>query len=248
MAIIQTVISLVILGFLYGRMIQRETPARVTKAQAIVPIVLGVISLFLSFGFVLAIMASLKAIGFSTASFPPLLRSVCSAFLTAGLPEELAKLLIMLVCIRAFRSSIRNVYEYILIGAAVGFGFSLFEEFLYGGDSIVIMVGRIALLAGHMVFGMIMARHLGMARYNIISHSGSVGGEYVLAILIPVLIHTLFDALTADNTLLSSSDDFTITIGFLLSLVALVALFVMQIVVLVRFRKHAEKYCGMKLI
>lgn len=53
MAIIQLVLSAIICGILYVRMIRREVPEQIGKAQAITPVALGVVSLVLSFIFFL---------------------------------------------------------------------------------------------------------------------------------------------------------------------------------------------------
>jgi hypothetical protein len=44
MVLIHLVLSIIVLGFLYRRMIRQETPMQIGKAQAVVPIFLGVIS------------------------------------------------------------------------------------------------------------------------------------------------------------------------------------------------------------
>jgi len=240
MAIIQLVVAGIVLGILYLRMIRREVPGPIGRAQAVVPVGLGVVSLVLSMGFFFAIAAVMGALGVSLGGLGDVPRSLAGAFFMAGLPEEAAKLLMMLLALRLFRASIRNVYEVILIGAAVGFGFTLFEEFAYGSDSVLLMVGRLVTVAGHMAFGMIMAKHLGLARLG-----RNRGGAYARAILIPIAIHTVFDALTGTNRLMLSADDNTAMIGTLLGLAGTIALFVLQLRVLLRFKKKTAEYCGM---
>ena len=65
---------------------------------------------------------------------PKLLASFVTAFFISGFPEELIKFLVIILFGLFFRPKIKNLYEYILIGAAVGFGFTLAEEFLYAAD------------------------------------------------------------------------------------------------------------------
>jgi RsiW-degrading membrane proteinase PrsW (M82 family) len=246
MPVIQLLLSLIVLGILYFRMIRREIPGPIAKIQAAVPVILGVVSVVLSFLMFLALGYLLDKAGFSVQRLPALLHSVCSAFIAAGLPEEIAKLLMILLTLLIFRRRIRNVYEYILIGAAVGFGFTLLEEFFYGSRGIMAIV-RLATVASHMVFGIIMAKHLGTARYNRIKGSGPVTREYALALLVPILLHTLFDAGTAANAYLSSGNEDDELIGIAFGLAVAVALFIVQIVVLVRLKKNTEKYCGMAI-
>ena len=95
---------------------------------------LGVISVPVSFLLFLLLGTLLLDIGYSKNEVPMVVSSVVGAFFGAGFPEEIAKLLMIVITILIFRSKIRNVYEYILIGAAVGFGFTIFEEFLYGSE------------------------------------------------------------------------------------------------------------------
>ena len=44
MAIIQLLLALIVLGILYVRMIRRDVPERISKGQASVPVILGVLS------------------------------------------------------------------------------------------------------------------------------------------------------------------------------------------------------------
>ena len=248
MALIQAVVSLIVLSILYVRMIKREQPSPIGTAQAVVPIVMGVVSLILSFVFFLLNGALLLRIGYSGEKVSPIVGSVIGAFAAAGLPEEIAKLLMMLLTLLIFRRKIKNVYEYILIGAAVGFGFTLFEEYLYSSDSTLIALTRLPNIAAHMVFGIIMAKHLGQASYNRLTGMGAVGKEYAMAILLPILIHTLVDATNAQNKFLNSTDDSMLTVGIVIGLVGLVSLFILQIRVLVCLKRDTEKYCAMELL
>ena len=245
MALIQLAISFIVLGFLYRRMIKRETPTPIGKAQAIIPVFLGVISLLISFAFFLMNGVLLLKLGYSKEAHSLVFRSLFSSFTAAGLPEETAKLLMILLTLGIFRSRIQNVYEYILAGAAVGFGFTVFEEFLYGSGDIATAVMRIFLLAGHMVFGILMAKHLGLAKYRKMTGSGSALGEYALAFLIPLCIHTVYDACLVNNYFLKSEDEQELSIGLIIAVAALLVLFVLQIVVLLRLKKNTEKYCAM---
>ena len=66
----------------------------------------------------------------------------------------------------------RNVYEHMVAGAGIGFGFTLLEEFAYGTG--LSSLTRIPLVAMHVVFGIIMARHLGTARHNLLRGNAGV--------------------------------------------------------------------------
>ena len=245
MELVYFIVALVVLGVLYSRMIRREEPSAIGKAQAVVPVVFGVLSLLPSVA--LAILGSfiLKKAGYEAERLPLLIRSFNSAFIAAGLPEETVKLLMMLLALRVFRSKVRNVYEYILIGAAVGFGFTLLEEFFYGSGSVLTGIIRFLLIGMHMVFGIIMAKHLGLARYVRITGRGSAAKEYFLAFVIPLLLHTAHDTFTVSNRFLDAGDDTTQMIGLVLSFATLIVMFAVQLKVLLRLRRDTAHYCEM---
>ena len=245
MELVYFIVALVVLGVLYSRMIRREEPSAIGKAQAVVPVVFGVLSMLPSVA--LAILGSfvLTKAGYEGERLPLLIRSFNSAFIAAGLPEETVKLLMILLALRVFRSKVRNVYEYILIGAAVGFGFTLLEEFFYGSGSVLTGIIRFLLIGMHMVFGIIMAKHLGLARYVRITGRGSVAKEYFLAFVIPLLLHTAHDTFTVSNRFLDAGDDTTQMIGLVLSFATLIVMFAVQLKVLLRLRRDTAHYCEM---
>lgn len=246
MAVIQLALSAIICGIFYVRMIRREVPERIGKAQAVTPVVLGIVSLVLSFAFFLGLGITLKYAGINTKDMAALPGSVIGAFFLAGLPEELAKLLIILLTLRIFRSKIRNAYEVILVGAGVGLGFTLFEEFVYGGGGVNFL--RLFVFAAHMVFGILMTKHLALAKYNKLMNQGSPAKEVLLAIVVPMLVHTLYDATNATNRFLQSGDESQDVIGGVIGIIGVVVMFVVQILVLVRFKKDTERLCGMSLL
>ena len=243
MAFVSMIISLIILGYIYVKMIKNDSEPGITKAQAIVPILLGVLSLPLSFVFVITTGITFMNAGITGSSLSPIASSLYSGFFRAGLSEEIAKLIMILVSIFVFRKRVKNVYEYILIGAGVGFGFTIFEEFLYGSEGVITELLRILLLTSHMLFGMVMAKHLGLATYNRVTKQKSAIIEYIAAIGLPILIHTLFDACNGMNKLLDSDDDLVAGIGLILALVSFVVMFIWQVFVLKRLKGNAEKYC-----
>ena len=248
MGIIAMLISLVVLTFLYRRMIARDVPEPIGRKQAIVPVLLGLFSLPLSFIFTLFCVGSLiNTVGYAPADYPLPVQSVMSAFLAAGLTEELAKFLMIVASFKLFRNTVRNVYEYMLIGAAVGFGFTLPEEALYGSDLISFLL-RMDFIAGHLVFGIVMTYYLGMAAHKKVTNQGSSSKEYLFALLIPILMHTLYDACTANNKFLYHENEDMQMIGAVIGLVGALAAFVIQIVILLKYKKNAGKLCSLRLI
>ena len=135
MDILSAVLTIVILGFLYWRMIKRETPERIGAFQALLPFALGVASMFLGALATILLAKSLGGMANILAGNTSFGSSLLRSFLMAGGTEEMAKLLMILLTLVILKSRVKNVYEYVLIGAAVGFGFAVAEEFYYGDFS-----------------------------------------------------------------------------------------------------------------
>lgn len=100
----------------------------------------------------------------------------------------------------------------------MGFGFTVFEEFLYGSDSMVSAIGRLVTITGHVIFGIIMGKHLGLARYFKTTGKGSAAVHYILAYIVPLVIHTLYDACLL-NKLQESEDEDLAAIGIIIAVV-----------------------------
>lgn len=246
MDILQAVLSALILGFLYYRMVKRETPSPISWLQALTPIGLGMVSLPVSFYAFIGVSMVINSLGISAGGAHPFVRSLLFAFMMAGCPEELTKLLFMLIAIFLFRKRIRNVYEYILIGAAIGIGFTLPEEFVYGGESSAFWI-RMLTLAGHMIYGIFMAKHLGLAKYNRLNNKPRFL-QYVLAILAPVFLHTLYDACTSNNLMMLDENTAIQDAGIIIGLAGTAIHIIGQFVVLYILKKNTEKYCNMTLL
>lgn len=247
MTIIQMLIALAILGILYVRMIRREVPKPIGKMQSVVPVLLGVLSILVSFLIMIGMGLLVLAAGRSPGNIAnPVLKALARAFLGAGLAEELAKLLMILLSFRLFRP--KNLYEYILIGAAVGTGFTIHEEVLYAGS--LAGIGRMVTVAMHMVCGVIMAYRLGMARYKKLRGESGVNKERVLALVLPVLLHTVYDAGTVFNPAIDAleGDGALQLASIAIGAAVLLAGAVWQVLVLVQLKKQAANYSAMATI
>ncbi len=244
---IYSIVVIIVLGFLYKKLIAWEYPLKISRAQTILPIGLGILSLPLSF-IIFLIIGSIchNVFGFSIGDGPLLLASFISALLSAALNEELAKMIFILVVIGIFRKKIRNVYEYILIGGAVGFGFTIVEEYVYG-SGIASMILRLVTITFHMMLGFAMGRHLGLARYNKVIGKGSVWKEYFLSYFVPVAVHTIYDTL-AVNKLITAEDQLTQIFGIIMVVVALVLAFALQVYVFKRLRKNAGTLAALSVL
>ena len=107
---IYSIVVIIVLGFLYKKTIDWEYPLKISRAQAILPIGLGILSLPLSFIIFLFIgYICHNVFGFSIGDGPLLLASFISALLAAALNEELAKLILILVVIGIFKKNIKHI-------------------------------------------------------------------------------------------------------------------------------------------
>ena len=247
MAIVSLVITFAFLGFLYWRMVKREIPQPVGWLQALLPIAIGLLShpltLPFSMSYLKVLSADPNAVKLSEMN---LIQSLERSLILAGGLEEIAKLILIIVILLIFRKKVKNVYEYILIGACVGIGFSLIEEFTYGADdaTVISTAARMISVPAHMTFNMIMGEFLGRAKVSRISGKGSVVFNYVLALLIPVVVHTVYDVCTTLNAPLMRGE----MSGMIRALVGYATLLVFEFIVLVRCKKKTEMFCGMSTL
>ncbi len=239
---ISCIVSFVLCLFFYIRMVKREEPKTLGK-KSIIPVVLGlvtpVITLLLT---ILAMILIVRIAGGPVSiSVPnPVLKSLAKAFLGAGLPEELVKLLFALLAVAIVKP--KNVYTYALMFIGVGFGFTALEEFVYGGDNDLFSLARIPCFALHMVFGMIMGVQLGLAR---VKRKQGIGGSAihgVAALVLPVLWHTVYDAATVDNAGFETESEIAIWIALAVDVAAIV----LQFIMLSKFKKRSKDLCQME--
>jgi len=240
------VLTLLILAYLYWRMIKREIPDPIKPFQAILPFAFGILSMIIYGPYLLWFVKNIAPKINIMESINPFFRSIFSAFLMAGLPEEVLKLIFILLTLAVLRSKVRNVYEYILIGAAVGAGFTVAEEWLYADKfGITTLIMRTLSVAGHMSFNMVMAEYLGLSRVAKLTGKGSPVKYAILAFVVPCLIHTLYDSCTTGNTLLLNES--TQIVGAVLGGGAYIFLVVFQISILIRFKKKTKEFCEMSV-
>ncbi len=243
-SIIASLLALVICGFLYKRMIKREVPEPIGKLQAILPVILGGICVPISAGSGIGLLLALKSIGISAEAMQALPSSFFTAFFMAGGVEEVYKFLAIILMMVILKNKVSNVYEYILLGAAVGLGFTVAEDFTFG-DSLIVLLIRTPLMFTHMTLNMIMGEFIGRAKYNKQKGEGQTVLYWVLGLIIPIALHTLYDAGTVFNfTVLKDGDYVT---GGILGGVAIITNVVVLINVLVRARKNAEKFSALRI-
>lgn len=117
-----------------------------------------------------------------------------TAFVTAGLVEELCKLAV--VYLTVYRNPhLNEPYDAVLYAAAASLGFATLENILYvleGGVGIGIMRAILS-VPGHALYGVTMGQYLGLAKFH---PSRGLGPLYLgLALLVPTLLHGLYDTL-----------------------------------------------------
>ena len=234
MTYLATIGTIMILGFLYWRMVKREIPQPVGWLQALLPIAIGMLShpltIPFSMGYMKALANNPDTLKLSELNF---FQALGRDFILAGGLEEIAKLVIIVVILLIFRKKVKNVYEYILIGACVGIGFTLIEEFTYStadDANIVSTIGRLISVPAHMTLNM--------------TGKGSTVLNYVLALLVPMVIHTLYDVSTAFNPSLMRGE----VKGMIIALIGYVCLLVYELVVLLRCKKKTAELCGMSTL
>ena len=248
MTVISVIMTVIILGILYWRMVQRETPEPIRWQQALIPVAIGMVSFPITVPFSMGYMKSLSndpdALKLSELNF---FQALWRDLILAGGLEEIAKLLMILVVLFIFRNKVKNVYEFILIGACVGIGFTIAEEYYYGSDegaTILSAVLRLIAVPAHMTFNMVMAEFLGRARISKLSGKGSPVIYCLLAILVPITVHTLYDVTTAFNASLMRGE----MKGFIVAAIGYVCLLVYEFVVLIRCKKKTAAFCAMRTL
>lgn len=249
MGLLVSLFATALCAIVYIRMYRRELPEPIGVKKAVIPVALGLFSPIFSTALVIAFgLLFTYTLGGSIQDriSSPVLGAIVGSFFLAGFTEEFIKFLVFLLTVKIVKP--KKVYEFGLLCAGVGFGFTALEETLYGGSGIATAVARIPMFAMHVVFGILMGTHIGLARYNKKEGTGEVGKHRFLAFFLPVLWHTLYDAATTANPGLRAEDEAMQVIYIIGGLIVIIASTVLQFIVLVRFRKNTETYCGMELI
>ena len=130
-------------------------------------------------------------------------------------------------------------------GIATIFGGFLFMAlYLRTGSIWPSIVGRMISVPAHMTFNMVMGEFLGRAKFSKLSGKGSAALNYVLALLVPIAVHTLYDVCTAFNSSLMRGE----VSGMVRAMIGYVGLLVYEFVVLVRCKKKTEMFCSMSTL
>lgn len=147
----------------------------------------------------------------------------------------------ILICIKIFKP--KNVYEYLLIGFGAGMGFTIFEEFLYGANLLASVI-RLVVLTFHAMLGSIMASYIGKAKYYKTHNmtDKNIALQYVKALVIPIIIHTIYDATNIKNAGLEEGvPDVAQGLAVIVAFGTMLLAFILQIIVHVKIKKDTNK-------
>ena len=244
-SIISALLALIICGLIYLRMIKREVPEPIGRLQAILPVILGGICVLVSGPAGIGLLYAFKSIGVTGETMANLPAAFFTAFFMAGGVEELFKFLAIIITIAILKNRVKNVYEYIILGAAVGFGFTVVEDFTFG-ESIFVLLIRTPLMFTHMTLNMIMGEFIGRAKYNKQKGEGQTALYWAWGLIIPMALHTLYDAGTIFNYPAIRGGDFVV--GGILGGAAILTNVVLLIYILVRAKKNAEKFSALSIL
>lgn len=114
------------------------------------------------------------------------LSAFIGTFLSVGLVEELSRFLFIRLATGKKRFA-KTWLDLVICGGIVGVGFQLLEDITYVNGDLITAIFR-AVTPFHFTFGAIMGFYIGKAL-----ESGKKG-YYIPAVLIPALLHTLFDS------------------------------------------------------
>ena len=178
--------AIVLLGYIYWR--DRKSPEplkQLLKATA-----LGVLAIPLT----LAIVYPLQLIGIIPEEYTTIGGAIYDAFMSAAIPEELSKLLLLWLFLR------KNPYfdermDGIVYAVCVSLGFAGLENILYvvlNEDWASIAISRaIFAVPGHFCYGVMMGYFYSLAKFEPLYRT-----RYsALALLVPVVAHGVYDSL-----------------------------------------------------
>ena len=252
MSIVYVIAATAFCGFFYYRMIKRETPKPIGWLMALLPIVGGMCTFHISALTGIKLYIANIPVREFLSKLPAIVESFIGAFLSAGMPEELYKGIVLIILIFIFKP--KKVYEYILMGAGVGLGFTIMEELAYmETPQLTTALVRGIALPAHMSLNMVMGEFLGKAKYNKLHGKGSQIMNYILAFLAPAFLHTLYDAFAANNRMVmnatvSGETGAEFWIGSALFVLVLVAFPIFIYYWLYRCKKKTQEFCAMETV
>lgn len=174
--LVSLIISIVILSFL----LKKKPGERFSKKTVWRFVLFGALSLIVPLA--LSMVFPINPDAFSHLN--PLLGGFLASLLTAALAEELIKYFFFRLAVRK-NAEVRCWLDAIIAAMLVAIGFTFLEdvEFAISGDTTLLR----AFLPGHILFQFLMGYYYGKARVT------GKAKYHVLSLLVPILVHTLFD-------------------------------------------------------
>ncbi len=179
---------------------QRPEPAwQIVKA-----FLLGALSVFIS----LAVSAPLGALGLYVAEPASVLDSLRLSFFGAAIPEEMAKLLVLWLCLRK-NPFFDEKMDGIVYAVCVSLGFAAVENlmyiFTYYNEWVSIGVSRaVFAVPGHFCFGVLMGYYYSLARF----YPKSPKKNVALILGAPIIAHGLYDTIAFSQDILPAVSGF----------------------------------------
>ncbi len=120
----------------------------------------------------------------------PFIRGAGEAFLTAGLPEEFFKYVVVL-CFAMRRKAFDEPMDGVVYGVVASLGFATFENILYvsGGGINLAILRAVTAVPGHACFGAIMGYFIGQYKFSQASRPHLLFAAYFA----PATLHSLYD-------------------------------------------------------
>lgn len=180
----------------------------------------GIVSIFLDLGLV----SFINTVWYSDTVF-------YSAFMEAGIPEELCKFTVLFLLIW-WNKNFNEYMDGIVYATFVSMGFACIENILYvfsSGFGTGIMRAIIS-VPGHFLFGVLMGYFLSLAKF---SKKGRLG-YLLLSLLTPALAHGLFD------WLLMVTDQMNLLGQLLVMVIFIVGDILLWVIGVRSIRRHSE--------
>lgn len=175
-ALVQFIVCFLILAWLL-----KKKPGEPYSRKAVVKFVLfGAIGVVLWYCLTLVLPLEMDTFF----GMNPILSGFLTALITASLIEEIAKYIMFRLAIRK-NPGLVCWLDAIIAAVAVGVGFTLLEDitYLFDGAGTILR----AFVPGHLLFQGIMGYYYGKARVT------KQFKYHVLSLVVPILVHTLFD-------------------------------------------------------
>ena len=162
----------------------------------------------------------------STADFS-YVRLFLNILITVGLAEELSRYLFLRLSTHR-QDFAKTLPDFVICGGIVGTGFTVIEDLLYSAEGAGIAIFR-SLMPFHFTFGAIMGYFIGKAYVTGRKRYLFIG------ILIPVLLHTLFD-----SSIFALTKEDIYVLLFLAAFILLIVVTIVMIVKINRWKKEIE--------